>query len=87
MRTSISSDGLTTTNVTLPGHLLYDGQITRSATQNPDGSWSVTTIGAGNNIYPGMATANELAGPGIFNNMDEQMRQNIMTTIRHTSCV
>ena len=75
--TKVSPDGLTTQNRTRPGHLLHDGQITRTATQNPDGSWSVTTIGVGNNIWPGMATANTLAGPDIFNNIDEQMHRNI----------
>ena len=75
--TTVSSDGLTTSNETAPGHLLYDGQITRSAIENPDGSWSVITSGIGNNIYPGMATVNEEVGPDIFNNVDEQMRQNI----------
>ncbi len=78
VKTTISEDGLTTQNVTKPGHLLYDGQITRKAEQNSDGSWSVTTTGTGNNVIPGMATANELAGPSIFDSLDQQMRQNIL---------
>ncbi len=76
--TTVSPDGLTTINETSPGHLLYDGQVTRSAIESPDGSWSITTIGIGNNIYTGMADANELFGPDIFNNIDEKMRQNIL---------
>ena len=75
--TTVSADGLIIQNVTRPGHLLYRGQITRTAIQNPDGSWSVTTIGVGNNIKFGMATANELAGPHIFDSLDEKMRENI----------
>ncbi len=75
--TTVSADGLIIQNVTRPGHLLYRGQITRTATQNPDGSWSVTTIGVGNNSKFGMATANELAGPHIFDSLDEKMRENI----------
>ena len=77
VRTAVSPDGLTVQNTTQPGHLLYDGQITRTATQNANGSWDVTTVGTGNNIWPGMATANEVTGPGIFDNVDEQMRENI----------
>ena len=66
-----------TSNRTHPLHILYDGQITRTATQNPDGSWSVTTIGTGNNVLPGAASMNKRVGPDIFNGIDEKMRQNI----------
>ena len=76
--TTVSPDGLTTQNRTRPGHLLHDGQITREATQNPDGSWSVFTIGSGNNFLPLGAEANALAGPRIFERVDEQMRQEIL---------
>ncbi len=76
--TTVSPDGLTTQNRTLPGHVLHDGQITRSAIRNPDGSWSVFTTGTGNNIVPLGAEANELAGPRIFDRVDKQMRQSIL---------
>ena len=75
--TNISSDGLTVQNVTQPLHVLYDGQITRTAQKLPDGSWWVTTVGIGNNVIPGMATLNQEIGPEIFNALDTQMRQNI----------
>lgn len=76
--TTVSPDGLTTSNQTLPGHILHDGQITRSAIRNPDGLWSVFTTGSGNNTVPLGAEANEFAGPRIFERVDEQMRQNIL---------
>ncbi len=75
--TLISLNGLRTQNITQSGHVLHDGQITRQATQNPDGSWSVLTVGSGNNFVPLGAEANELAGPRIFDQVDGQMRQNI----------
>lgn len=77
VRTKLSDDGLISQNTTLPGHLLYNGEITRTASQGEDGSWSVTTIGRGNNIWPGMAAANQIAGPEIFSNVDMLMKQNI----------
>ena len=77
VRTKISPDGLSITNRTLEGHIFSDGQIDRSATQSTDGSWSVTTHGFGNNIYPGFATINQWQGPQIFNYMDQLMKQNI----------
>ena len=77
VRTTISDDGLAVINETLPNHILYNGQITRTATQNPDGSWSVTTRGIGNNVEPGMNIANQYGGPVIFDILDERMRENI----------
>jgi hypothetical protein len=74
---NVSQDKLTITNTTLPGHILHDGQITRTAWQNSDGSWSVETIGIGNNDIPGMASVNEWAGPSIFDEVDRQMREYI----------
>jgi hypothetical protein len=77
VETEISQDGLTVRNTTKENHILHDGQITRSATQNPDGSWSVTTRGIGNNATPGMNVANQYGGPVIFDILDERMRENI----------
>ena len=71
--TTVSNDGLTVQNTTLPGHLLADGQVVRSATQLPDGSWSITTEGYGNNTIPGMNYVNNMLGPGIFRDLDERM--------------
>lgn len=75
--TKISEDGLTVQNKTRDNHILHNGQITRSATQNPDGSWSVTTRGIGNNVTPGMNIANQYGGPVIFGILDERMRENV----------
>ncbi len=77
IRTTVSEDGLTTVNRTVPGHLLADGAVVRTAIHNPDGSWSVKTIGLGNNVDPELAPVNEFLGPYIFTNLDMQMRQNI----------
>lgn len=73
--TQFSADGLTSTNTTLSGHLLYDGQVIRTATLGPDGSWSMTTIGWGNNGNPFMAFMNSWQGVKIFNYVDNQMSQ------------
>ena len=75
--TTVSEDGLTTVNRTVPGHLLADGAVVRTASHNPDGSWSVKAIGLGNNVDPELAPVNEFLGPYIFTNLDMQMRQNI----------
>lgn len=75
--TTITPDGLSVTNRTLENHIFFDGQITRFATQNADGSWSVTTRGTGNNQIFGMSVANQYGGPVVFDILDERMRENI----------
>jgi RHS repeat-associated protein len=75
--TDVSDDGLSVTNITLPSHILYDGQITRTATRYADGSWWMITRGTGNNAIPGMSYLNEWQGPAIFRYLDAQMRANI----------
>lgn len=77
--TYISADGLTITNVTRPGHVFHDGQITRALSQDASGAWSVTTRGIGNNILPGAGMINQWQGPKIFNYVDQQMRSYIET--------
>ena len=77
VHTTISQDGLTIQNVTQIDHIFHDGQITRTLTQAPDGAWYVTTLGTGNNIWPFMATMNQIFGGDIFDAMDRQMRDNI----------
>lgn len=77
VQTTVSADGLTTVNRTVPGPLLADGAVIRTAVRNPDGSWSVKTIGIGNNVDPELAPVNEFLGPYIFTNLDMQMRRNI----------
>lgn len=53
------------------------GWVVRRATQTSDGAWYVTTRGIGNNVEPGMNGINQIFGPGIFNDLDRQMRANI----------
>jgi hypothetical protein len=77
VRTTIGPDGLSITNRTEVGHIFYDGQVTRFASQNGDGSWSVTTRGTGNNQIYGMSVVNQYAGPHVFDMLDQQFRENI----------
>ena len=73
----VSANGLTLTNTTLSEHWLYEGQVTRTATLNPDGSWSVTTYGWGANASAGLAYLNQVRGPPIFNGLDQQLTKYI----------
>jgi hypothetical protein len=77
VRTTIEPDGLSITNRTEKGHIFYNGQVTRQATQNADGSWSVTTRGIGNNEEYAMSGVNQYGGPDIFDILDGQLRENI----------
>jgi RHS repeat-associated protein len=74
-----SNGGLTTTNTTLPTHILYDGRVDRTASQNSNGDWIVTTQGVGNNVYPGMNIANTIGGEMLFQIVDVQMAVYIAT--------
>jgi hypothetical protein len=80
VQTFISEDRLTITNVTLPGHVFFDGEIVRHAFLQ-GGAWYVTTHGWGNDEYfPSWLRAmiNEWQGPKIFDYMDQMMLNNIM---------
>jgi hypothetical protein len=77
VETEITDGGLTITNLTVPGHLFFDGTVIRSAHQGADGSWYVTTHGFGNNVTTGMNIPNQLFGPEIFRGLDREMRANI----------
>ena len=77
VNTRVSSDGLVVINRTNSDHIFFNGIITRTATQDEDGSWYVTTQGVGNNVYLGMNLINQDAGPSIFSTLDQQMRDNI----------
>lgn len=46
--------------------------------QGPNSSWSASAVESGNDLVPLGAETNELAGPRIFDQVDEQMRQNIL---------
>jgi len=76
---STGNGGLTTTNTTLPPHILYDGKVERTASQNVNGDWVVVTEGWGNNRIPGMDVANKVGGPILFNTVDTQMYLYIVT--------
>lgn len=75
--TAIEDNGLTVVNSTSPAHAFYNGEVIRSARQEDDGSWKVTTHGFGNNVVPGANIINQEQGPPIFNLLDQRMRENI----------
>jgi len=75
--TQIKDDGLTIINTTGPLHMMYNGQIIRSAFQTEDGAWYVTTHGTGLNVIPGMNIINQWQGPLIFDELDRRMRASI----------
>jgi RHS repeat-associated protein len=78
IRTTISQDGLTLTNQSLPTHIFHDGTVVRSYTQREDGAWIVTTTGAGTNVWPLIGPtvdlANDVVGAPTFAIVDAQMR-------------
>jgi hypothetical protein len=81
----VNQGGLTSTNITKPPHILYDGKITRHAYQAENGAWYVSTYGSGNNVIHtipvtmnrdiqwSMAWTNETMGVHIFNDVDKNM--------------
>jgi len=76
--TTVTNQGFTITNRTLPGHLFYDGEIIRTAVQI-DGAWYITTHGFGNNVILGANIINEWQGKKIFEYLDKEMQNNIAT--------
>ena len=85
--TAVTDNGLTVVNTTRMAHVLYDGQITRRAFHNSDGSWSVVTHGIGNNWIPGMNCENQIQGPKIFDAIDAAMRAYILRDHARSKCV
>lgn len=77
VQTLVSPTGLEITNRTQPGHMFFDGTVTRTATQTPTGAWEVTTVGIGNNVVPGMNQVNQRTGREVFDAVDAAMRVNI----------
>ena len=73
----ISPDGHTVRNTTLPGHVLFGGQVTRTIFRGRDGALYVKTIGSGTNSSAFLAGLNQLAGPFIFQWKDAQMADHI----------
>jgi hypothetical protein len=78
IRTRVSLDGLTITNITEPVHLLYDGQVERRAVQAPDGSWYIATTGIGNNFVTILSPINQTLAPIQFNTFDADMLDYIL---------
>ena len=81
IRVSVSEDGLTLFNRTLPTHIFHDGFVERKYIQDEAGTWSVTTTGYGTNdtpiIGPYIDQANNVVGVSVFNAVDSQMLQYI----------
>ena len=78
---TISPDGLTLTNQTLPTHVFHNGMVVRNYSQREDGAWVVTTVGTGTNVWPVVGPtvdqANDVVGPAVFTAIDAQMRIHI----------
>lgn len=81
VRTTIGPDGMSITNVTHEGHVLHDGEATRSV-ELRDGIWYVTTTGKGNNERPFMGFINQHAGPRLFALVDSEMRKYIQAQLK-----
>ncbi len=80
---SVSGDGLTLINRTLPTHIFHDGLVERTYSQREDGAWIVTTTGVGTNVWPIVGPeidlANEMVGGPVFTAVDTQMLVYITT--------
>jgi len=61
---------ITTLNVTLPGHPLYNGSVSRDWFRGADGAVWAQTVGRGENSSGFMGGANGLIGPPIFDGLD-----------------
>jgi len=77
IRVSVSDGGLMSMNQTLPGHVFHDGIAIRKVYQANNGSWYVTTYSYGNNHQFHTSGVNNAAGPGVFDILDQEMRDNI----------
>ncbi|HEX3810303.1 MAG TPA: FG-GAP-like repeat-containing protein [Rhizomicrobium sp.] len=80
----VGQNGLTVANVTDPGHILFDGYANRNALQ-VNGAWYSVTHGSGISYYGGafIAEANQVLGPGIFNNMDTSIASQLYAATHH----
>ena len=66
---SVSADGLSVTNATLPGHMFDAGYITRSLVITDDGI-SIRTVGEGTGADPEL---NAILGPAAFQWLNREM--------------
>lgn len=74
---SVSDDGMTSVNRTLPGHIFHDGIAIQKVYQGDNGAWYVATYSIGNNFQWHTAGVNNTFGPGLFDILDQEMRENI----------
>jgi len=79
VRTNVSSDGLTGTNVTTRIHFLYNGDVTRTAFIR-SGALVIRTVGTGTNRSGVLARLNDWQGPQIMNAEDAQMATALAAT-------
>jgi RHS repeat-associated protein len=73
IQVSVTNGGWTTINKTLPSHILYNGEVDRTLSQDMNGNWIVTTHGFGTNTNPLLGVANQVAGAQIFEAEDINM--------------
>jgi RHS repeat-associated protein len=70
---TVDFDGSTITNTTEPTHIFYNGQVDRTISQGPDGSWVMTSHGTGTNSNAFVAAFNQYVGQATFQVMDTMM--------------
>jgi len=79
IRVDVTNNGLTLKNITQTSHIFYVGDVKRTASQDADGNWYVTTQGQGTNDGYGISTgpaidyANQVIGPYVFEAIDFQL--------------
>ncbi len=70
----VYDNGLSISNLTLPGHVLYFGYITNTLEVRPDGIY-VQTFGEGVNTSQSLADINAILGSRLFTQQHALMRQ------------
>jgi hypothetical protein len=80
IKTAINNISLSITNYTLPGHIFYPGEITRSVVELGD-SIAIWTVGRGNGPYKAL---NELVAPQIWGSADRQLKKEVASEFGST---
>jgi len=80
IKTAINNMTLSITNYTLPGHIFYPGEISRSVVEL-DGSIFVWTVGSGNGAYKSL---NETVAPQIWGSVDRQLAKEVASQLGST---
>ena len=75
--TTISNNGLTLQNRTLPDHWFHDGTVTIDAYQDANGDWYGQVTGTGTHTKPGMGMANQTTGPEVFGGILSDIRDDL----------